>query len=63
MSHLSELQTLNLAGNGISKVENLLGLDCLTELNLRHNRVSALVRLWDGGTGGGVINRIFGVGL
>uniref|UniRef100_A0AAQ4QRZ5 Uncharacterized protein n=1 Tax=Gasterosteus aculeatus aculeatus TaxID=481459 RepID=A0AAQ4QRZ5_GASAC len=62
VSHLSELQTLNLAGNGISKVENLLGLDCLTELNLRHNRVSALVRLWDGGTGG-VINRIFGVGL
>lgn len=44
MSHLSELQVLNLAGNSISRVENLRGLDGLTELNLRHNCVSAVVR-------------------
>ena len=44
ISHLSELQVLNLAGNNISRVENLQKLDCLTELNLRHNRISFVVR-------------------
>lgn len=44
MSHLSELQVLNLAGNNISRVENLQRLDCLTELNLRHNCISFVVR-------------------
>lgn len=43
MSHLSELSVLNLAGNNIARVENLRGLDCLTELNLRHNHISAVV--------------------
>lgn len=44
MSHLSELGMLNLAGNGISRVENLQGLESLTELNLRHNCISDVVR-------------------
>lgn len=35
---------LNLARNLLSIVENLNGLDSLTELNLRHNQVSAIVR-------------------
>lgn len=35
---------LNLARNLLTIVENLNGLDSLTELNLRHNQVSAIVR-------------------
>lgn len=44
MSHLSELRVLNLAGNNISKMENLQGLDSLTELNLGQNCISVVVR-------------------
>lgn len=44
MSHLSELRVLNLAGNLISSLENLQGLEQLRELHLQHNRLSALVR-------------------
>lgn len=44
MSHLSELKVLNLAGNNISNVEKVQGLDNLTELNLRNNFISLLVR-------------------
>lgn len=44
MSHLSELRVLNLAGNHISRVENVAGLERLSELHLQHNRLSELVR-------------------
>lgn len=44
ISHLDELQVLNLSGNCISRLENLQGLDSLTELNLRHNCICAVVR-------------------
>lgn len=43
VSHLSQLKVLNLAGNSISRVENLQGLDCLTEHNLWHNCISVVV--------------------
>lgn len=43
MSHLRELTVLNLAGNRISTVEGLQGLDSLTELNLHDNSISVLV--------------------
>lgn len=45
VSHLSELRVLNLAGNNITRLENLQGLDCLTELNLRHNSISVVVSI------------------
>ncbi|KAM7423701.1 hypothetical protein PAMA_000185 [Pampus argenteus] len=45
MSHLSELQVLNLAGNNISRVENLRGLDCLTDLNLQQNYISIVTEV------------------
>lgn len=45
VSHLSELRVLNLAGNNITRLENLQGLDCLTELNLRHNCISVVVSI------------------
>lgn len=44
ISHLNELQVLNLSGNCISRLENLQGLNSLTELNLRRNCISAVVR-------------------
>lgn len=44
MCHLRELRVLKLAGNNISRVENVQGLDSLTELDLRDNHISLLVR-------------------
>ena len=44
VSHLGRLRLLNLAGNDISRVENLRGLDSLTELNLQRNCISSVVR-------------------
>uniref|UniRef100_A0A3Q3XF82 Leucine rich repeat containing 49 n=1 Tax=Mola mola TaxID=94237 RepID=A0A3Q3XF82_MOLML len=45
VSHLSQLKVLNLAGNSISRVENLQGLDCLTEHNLWHNCISVVIEV------------------
>ena len=45
LSHLTELRVLNLAGNSIELVDNLTGMDALTELNLRRNRIKAVVSL------------------
>ena len=43
LSHLSHLRVLNLAGNDISCVANLSGLQALAELNLRRNRITSMV--------------------
>ena len=43
LNHLCELRVLNLAGNSIHLVENLSGLESLAELNLRRNKISAVV--------------------
>ena len=43
LNHLCELRVLNLAGNAIHLVENLSGLESLAELNLRRNKISAVV--------------------
>lgn len=44
LNHLAELRVLNLAGNQISNVDNLSGMDSLAELNLRRNRIRTVVR-------------------
>ncbi len=41
--HLGELRVLNLAGNVIDHVDNLGGMDALTELNLRRNHIRTVV--------------------
>ena len=46
LNHLLELRVLNLAGNAISHVRNLQGMDSLTELNLRRNRITTVVSIW-----------------
>lgn len=43
VSHLTRLRVLNLAGNEITRVDNLHGLDALTELNLQRNCISSVV--------------------
>lgn len=43
LSHLTHLRVLNLAGNDISCVANLSGLQALAELNLRRNRITSIV--------------------
>lgn len=43
MNHLCDLRVLNLARNLLSHVDNLNGLDSLTELNLRHNQITFVV--------------------
>ncbi|KAG7250262.1 hypothetical protein CRUP_032277 [Coryphaenoides rupestris] len=43
VSHLTRLRVLNLAGNEITRVDNLRGLDALTELNLQRNCISSVV--------------------
>lgn len=40
LSHLKDLRVLNLAGNEITHAKNLAGLNSLTEINLRRNRVA-----------------------
>ena len=40
---------MNLAGNAIHLVENLSGLESLAELNLRRNKISAVVSKGEGG--------------
>jgi len=43
VSHLTRLRVLNLAGNEITRVDNLHGLDALTELNVQRNCISSVV--------------------
>ena len=43
LNHLTHLRVLNLAGNDISCVTNLSGLQALAELNLRRNRITSIV--------------------
>lgn len=43
LNHLAELRVLNLAGNQITNVDNLAGMDSLAELNLRRNRIRMVV--------------------
>ena len=45
LGHLAHLRVLNLAGNEITCVSNLTGLQALTELNLRRNRITLVVGL------------------
>ena len=45
LSHLVELRVLNLAGNEITVANNLSGLESLTELNLRRNKIGSVVSL------------------
>lgn len=43
LNHLSHLRVLNLAGNDLTCVSGLAGLQALAELNLRRNRVTHVV--------------------
>ena len=45
LGHLKELRVLNLAGNLIDYVDMLSGMDALTELNLRRNRIKTIVSI------------------
>lgn len=50
INHLTELRVLNLAGNRITFVDNLVGMVSLAELNLRRNQIHSLVScLYSGG--------------
>lgn len=44
LNHLTHLRVLNLAGNDITCVSSLVGLQVLAELNLRRNRITHVVR-------------------
>lgn len=46
LAHLTELRVLNLAGNEIVNVCNVSGMKALAELNLRRNKISAVVRMY-----------------
>ncbi len=46
LNHLTHLRVLNLAGNDITCVSSLVGLQVLAELNLRRNRITHVVRTW-----------------
>ena len=43
LGHLTHLRVLNLAGNDITCVSNLAGLQALAELNIRRNRITHVV--------------------
>ena len=43
LTHLYHLRVLNLAGNNITCVSGLTGLQALAELNLRRNRITNVV--------------------
>ena len=46
LSHLSHLRVLNLAGNDLTCVSGLAGLQALAELNLRRNRITNVVCMY-----------------
>ena len=46
LNHLTELRVLNLAGNRIEFVDNLQGMNALTELNLRRNQIRSVVSIF-----------------
>ncbi len=45
LNHLTHLRVLNLAGNDLTCVSSLAGLQALAELNLRRNRITHVVRI------------------
>lgn len=48
LNHLAELRVLNLAGNMITHVNGLTGMDSLAELNLRRNKIKSVVSVSKG---------------